>query len=221
MEAPFKAVALAMQIEKVSNNCCTPIQFKYLWQQSFRSLYIATILLASISHYLLDSSILQQLFCVVKGKYISNLLFNSLSAFPQLCSYKRSCQRCFAFQALYKFCRVLNAERNLSLNLKYIYGLVCRTMQQYLDMYTLSISRPNHFCFSFPLATIKIIFILLDIKTVDTFWFLRFSGTTLCVSKDIKMYRVCNFNIGSDCCNSKVYLYLSEFILIQRKIPWN
>ena len=121
MEAPFKAVALAMQIEKVSNNCCTPIQFKYLWQQSFRSLYIATILFASISHYLLDSSILQQLFCVLKGKYISNLLFNSLSAFPQLCSYKRSCQRCFAFQALYKFCRVLNAERNLSLNLKYIY----------------------------------------------------------------------------------------------------
>ena len=121
MEAPFKAVALAMQIEKVSNNCCTPIQFKYLWQQSFRSLYITTILLASISHYLLDSGIVQQLFCVLKGKYISNLLWNSLSAFPQLCSYKRSCQRCFAFQALYKFCRVLNAERNLSLNLKYIY----------------------------------------------------------------------------------------------------
>ena len=121
MEAPFKAVALAMQIEKVSNNCCTPIQFKYLWQQSFRSLYITTILLASISHYLLDSGIVQQLFCVLKGKYMSNLLLNSLSAFPQLCSYKRSCQRCFAFQALYKFCRVLNAERNLSLNLKYIY----------------------------------------------------------------------------------------------------
>ena len=39
MEAPFKAVALAMQIEKVSNNCCTPIQFKYLWSSHF-DLYI-------------------------------------------------------------------------------------------------------------------------------------------------------------------------------------